>query len=63
MPFGQYGTLFFWWADGYGYGTNGTIRTVRHVGRALLGVLRLSAGPPITPMTRKATFVGNVDRE
>jgi hypothetical protein len=22
MPFGQYGRVRFWWADGYGYGTN-----------------------------------------
>jgi hypothetical protein len=65
MPFGQYGTLFFWWADGYGYGTNtnGTNPDGVATWDELYWASYTSARTPYHAYDTEGAFVGNVDRE
>lgn len=65
MPFGQYGLLNFWWADGYGYGTN--IDGGNPDGVATWDELYWasydSARTPYHAFDTGGVFVGNTDRE
>jgi hypothetical protein len=65
MPFGQYGRVNFWWADGYGYGTN--IDGDNPDGVATWDELYWAAyagpRPAYHAFNTSGVFVGDVDRE
>ena len=66
-PFGQYGTLRFWWADGYGFGSTPGNPTSAPDGVATFDELYWAAfdshRTPYHAFNTSGTFVGNVDRE
>ena len=66
-PFGQYGTLRFWWADGYGFGSTPGNPTAGADGVATFDELYWasfdSVRTPYHAFDTEGTFVGNTDRE
>jgi hypothetical protein len=62
QKFGQYGTLFFWWADGHGYGENTTPDSVA-TWDELYWASYTSSRTPYHAFDAGGNFVGNTDRE
>jgi Carboxypeptidase regulatory-like domain len=65
MPFGQYGWIRFWWADGYGYGANVNGDNPDGVATwdELYWASYNSSRTPYHAFDTGGAFVGNVDRE
>ena len=65
MPFGQYGLVRFWWADGYGYGENVDGENPDGVATwdELYWASYTSSRTPYHAFDGAGNFIGDVDRE